>query len=96
MLCGRPHTSMCMQVCLPTQELSPPCLASKMWDRNGPPAGPGKAPGSDYPYLIHCASGPPFPPVDVGLLLLAGFPSGGEHWIMGNVLIIMFAITYAC
>lgn len=37
-----------------------------------------------------------FPPVDVGLLLLAGFPSGGEHWIMGNVLIIMFAITYAC
>lgn len=34
-------------------------------------------------------------PVDKGLLLLAGFPDGGEHWIMGNVLII-FAITYVC
>lgn len=61
--CGRPCMSMCMQVCLPTQALSPPCLASKRSDRNGPHAGPSKAPVSDYPYLIQCASGPlPAPP----------------------------------
>lgn len=59
--CGRRYASMCMQVCLPTQELSPPCLASKRWDTNGLPAGPRKSPVSDYPYLIHCALGHFFP-----------------------------------
>lgn len=33
---------MCTLVCLPTQELSPPCLASEWWDRNVPLLAPAR------------------------------------------------------
>lgn len=85
---------MCKQVRLPTQELSPPCLAGERWDRNGPPADqPQQGPMSDCPYLSLCFWAT-FPE-DMGLLPSSVFPDGGEHWIVGNVLI-SFAITYVC
>lgn len=34
-----------------------------------------------------------FPPTDTGLWPLASIPGGGEHWIMGNVLIILPLLT---
>lgn len=60
-VCAGAHAPTRMQVCLPTQELSLPCLASGRWDRNVPPAGPSEAPASDCPYHTDCGSGPSLP-----------------------------------
>jgi hypothetical protein len=85
-----------MQVCVPTQELPPPCLASEEWDKNGPPAGPNKAQCVTVVTYALCFWATSF--ADVGSWPLACFPVGGEHWIMGNMgnVLIIFVTTYVC
>lgn len=83
-----------MQVRLLTQELPPPCLASERWDRNGPPAGPSKAPVSDCPYLITVLLGHFFP-CRHRLVAFGQLPWWRRTLDYGNVLI-PFAITYVC
>lgn len=81
--------NMCMQMCLPTQELPPPCLASGGCVRNNPhtPWWYQQGPMNDCFYSLGFWAISSL--ADMGLWPLASFPGWGEHWVMGNVLIIL-------